>query len=159
MATATFSFDAKRAGRLSLGRQKPAPAPPAVVEEVAVEQPPLTVAERMAKANPAFTQLVDTLNLEEVYHRVLPPDPPQPLPPLPPRVFVTTSHTEKLRTLAAQTYRPNTSYPPGEALQLLAASTSCSLDRASTGLVMMFEQGVLSLTQAGEYYLTDSTPF
>ena len=158
MSTAPTAFNAKRAGRISLGRQQKAPTPAAVAEAV-VEEKPLTVAERMAKSNPAFTLLVETLDLEVVYTQQLAAESPQPLPPLPPVLHVTTPHTDKLRSLAAQTYQPNTCYSPDEALQLLATATGRTVDRASNGLTMMLEQGVLSLTLANDYYLTDSTPF
>lgn len=158
MTASPPAFNAKRAGRIFLGRQQQTPAPVAVAEPV-VDVVPLTVAERLAKANPAFTLLVETLDLVEVYTRTLPADLPEPLPPLPRVTFVTTPHTEKLRALAAQTYQPNTSYTQDIALQLLATATGRPIDRAGNGLAMMLEEGVLSLTLAKDYYLTDSTPF
>jgi hypothetical protein len=158
MSTAPPAFNAKNAGRISLGRQQKAPTP-ASVKEAVVEKKSLTVAERMAITNPAFTLLVKTLDLEVLYTQRLPVDPPQPIPPLPPILHVATPHTERLRALAVQTYRPNTCYSPDEALQLLAIATNRPVDRATNGLTMMVEQGVLSLTLANDYYLTDSTPF
>ena len=156
MTLTPIALNTRRSGRLSVAKlgQRPQPEPLPPVEPVA-PLPARTPFERLASKNPAFTQLVESLDLVEVWSTKVTP---VSLPELPEPVIIGPV-SEKLKWIAEFAFEANQTYPEERAIAMLASITAVSTDRARKGLAMMMDQNLVEVTGSNEYYLSTSTPF
>lgn len=125
-----------------------------------------TAFDYLSAKNPALSELVTRMDLVEVGS-------PQLVPIEPPAQPIVVDSTqaranvapinpaarERLRTIAANAIIDGTSYTHEEAIARVMETTSVDKSRAQNGLALMLSESIISLTPAGTYFLTGTTPF